>query len=176
MTGFLSVRGKVASWHGRVLWSGGTKTCGRCFDKLSMTDGRARRQSAVATVRWQTGCAGGRIATGNTTWSLPHTTGDYQTNPILFKPAWKFVPDKAKNEANLGISVEGAAGEILNSPNEANCFRLLNIWIILMGRWLGVRAERFFNWLRLSKIGFVWGYSHPDFTSGRAVWGPWTAN
>ena len=29
-----------------------------------------------------------------------------KTNPSLFKPAWKFVPDKAKNEAKL----EGSMG------------------------------------------------------------------
>ena len=32
---------------------------------------------------------GGVFATEDTTWSLPHTTGDYQTNPILCRPAWK---------------------------------------------------------------------------------------
>jgi hypothetical protein len=60
----------------------------------------ARRQSAVATR--------GRIATGDTTWSLS-PMGDYQkgenyqTNPILFKPAWKVWFGKAKNEPKWGI-------------------------------------------------------------------------
>jgi hypothetical protein len=45
----------------------------------------------------------GKIATGGTTRSLS-PVGDgqkeenYQTNPILAKPAWKIVPTKAKNE------------------------------------------------------------------------------
>jgi hypothetical protein len=50
---------------------------------------------------------GGEIATGDTTWSLAHTTGGCKTNPILIKPAWKSWGNEAKNEANLGGGLEG---------------------------------------------------------------------
>ncbi len=50
---------------------------------------------------------GGEITTGDTTWSLAHTTGGYQTNPIWIKPVWKSWGNEAKNEAKLGGGLEG---------------------------------------------------------------------
>ena len=54
------------------------------------------------------GGRGGKIATGDTTWSLSpvgesQKEENYQTNPILRRPAWKSANGKAKNEANCRI-------------------------------------------------------------------------
>jgi hypothetical protein len=60
-------------------------------------------------------------------WSLPHTTGDYQTNPILIKPAWKSGGNEPKNEANRrGGVVRGAGKPFMGEKRAQSVVRMRN--------------------------------------------------
>ncbi len=155
MTGFLSVRGKVASWHGRVLWSGGTKTCGRCFDKLSMTDGRARRQSAVATVRWQTGCAGENCDREYDVVASPHDRG-LPNEPNFVQAGVEICSGQSQKRSQFGDLGGGGGRRNIKFAKRSQLFSAFEYLDNLDGQVVGCTSGAVFqlasfvkNWLRL---------------------------
>lgn len=91
---------------------------------------------------------------------------DYQTNPILRRPAWKFANGKAENEANCGRRQRRRV-----RLGFSGCYTLR---ISLMEKVVEVQVCHFVTWLCFGRSDVIWRGQDEQFaTRFVRMWDGW---